>query len=234
MIRPKVGLLVPYVSFYEKVAPVREEKIAFASSLRGLLAERMDVVDGGMVTSEEEASAAGKRLVAASVDALVIVPAVATFGALGWAAVRETAVPVCLWNLQPDAGASREYGIAALIRNSGGLGVQALANTLARSGRVFAVAFSREGAGVPRKLVVFAQACAVSGRLRRARFGVIGAVFPQMTDVAMETSAWPGAPIVRIPAANIESAFDRQGRGRGPGTNRGDSPEPRRAGDQPR
>src|SRR5271157_796209 len=119
MIRPKIGLLVPYVSFYEKIAPIRAEKLEFATRVRDLLAPDMDVLDSGLVTNEEEAMRTGRRFAAEKVDTLVVAPAVATFGALGWAAARELDAPVCLWNLQPDAGASAEYDIPALIRNSG-------------------------------------------------------------------------------------------------------------------
>jgi L-arabinose isomerase len=209
MIRPKIGLLVPYVSFYEKIAPIRAEKLEFAARVRDLLAPDMDVLDSGLVTNEEEAMRAGGRFAAEMVDAIVVAPAVATFGALGWAAVREMDAPVCLWNLQPDSGASAKYDIPALIRNSGGLGIQALANTLARENRIFCVAFSAGNGPIPKKLVVFAQACAVSQRLRRARFGIVGTVFPQMTDVVMDPVAWPGAPIVGLPAEQIEHSFEQ-------------------------
>lgn len=210
MIRPKVGLLVPYTPFYEKIAAIRSEKIEFASLVAGLLAVELDVVDGALITTEREATTAGQRLARESVDAVVVAPAVATFGALGWAAVRETTVPVCLWNLQPDAALSPDYDIAALIRNSGGLGIQALANTLARAGRTCTVAFSTLGAAVPGKLLVFVQACAVSQKLRRARFGIIGATFPQMTDIVMETAGWRGTAILSLPVSQIENSFEKQ------------------------
>ena len=43
MIRPKLGLLVPYVRFYENIAPLREEKHAFARHVAGALAPEFDV-----------------------------------------------------------------------------------------------------------------------------------------------------------------------------------------------
>ena len=62
MIRPRIGLLVPYVSFYEKIAPVFTEKVAFAARVREHLLAGMDVVGEGLVTNEEEALQAGRRL----------------------------------------------------------------------------------------------------------------------------------------------------------------------------
>jgi L-arabinose isomerase len=210
MIRPKVGLLVPYVPFYEKIAPVREEKVAFAAQLAERLAADMDVVCNGLTATEREAEDAAAHMGAERVDAVIVAPAVAAFGALGWAALRKVSQPICLWNVQPDAGIPADYDIAALIRNSGGLGIQALANTLAREGRVFTVAFSTEKAPVPLKLQRFTQVAAVWHRLRTARFGRIGDTFAQMTDIAMDTAEWPGAPVVSVPRARILEAYEAQ------------------------
>jgi L-arabinose isomerase len=210
MTRPTVGLIVPYVAFYEKIAPVGAEKREFARSVAERLAGAMDVVDCGLVTTEEEAAGAGVRLSRESIDAVVIAPAVATFGALGWAALRQLTEPVCLWNIQPDEGVSADYDIGTLIRNSGGLGTQALANTLAREGRPFVVAFSTERDSIPDKLTRFAEAAAVWNRLKRARFGRIGTVFESMTDIAMRADKWRATPIVSVAASGILEAYERQ------------------------
>ena len=210
MTRPTVGLIVPYVTFYEKIAPVGGEKREFARLVAKRLAAEMDVLDCGLVTTEEEAIGAGARLSKESIDAVVIVPAVATFGALGWAALKQLTKPVCLWNIQPDEGVPEDYDIRKLIRNSGGLGTQALANTLAREGRPFTVAFSTESGSLPPKLTQFAEAAAVWNQLRRARFGRIGTLFESMTDIAMSAEKWLGAPIVSVPASGIVEAYERQ------------------------
>jgi L-arabinose isomerase len=210
MTRPRIGLIVPYVTFYEKIAPVGAEKREFARRVAERLQASMDVVDCGLVTTEEEANNAGGRLSKASIDAVVIVPAVATFGALGWAAVSQFSEPVCLWNIQPDEGVFADYDIGTLIRNSGGLGTQALANTLAREERPFTVAFSTDGDSIPAKLTRFAEAAAVWNRVKRSRFGRVGTVFPSMTDIAMSAEKWRGAPIVSIPAERIVEAYARQ------------------------
>src|SRR5215472_9578658 len=213
MIRSRVGLLVPYVPFYEKIAPVREEKSAFARGLADRLAAYMDVVASGLTTTEDEAAEAAEHMAVQCVDAVIVAPALATFGALGWAALRRLRQPICLWNVQPDCGATPDYGIGALIRNSGGLGVQALANMLAREERAFTVAFSTERNGVPDKVLRFVQAAAVSRSLCCARFGRIGTTFEQMTDIAMEAASWPGAPVIEVSSAAILDAYERQGDG---------------------
>jgi L-arabinose isomerase len=207
MIRPRAGLLVPYVPFYEGIVSLRAEKEAFARSVAAILGEFAEVCSSGLVCSEEEARKAGAEFAAAEVDAVVVVPSVAVFGALPLAAVENLDLPVAIWNLQPASGIPEDYDIRSLIRNSGGLGVQALANTLAREGRHFEVMFSAERESVPEKLIRLLRVAAVAARLRRARFGRIGSVFPQMTDVVMDTAAWPGAAVVDVPPQDIAMSF---------------------------
>src|SRR5260370_23582724 len=137
-----------------------------------------EVYSSGLVDSEEEARSAGARFARAAVEAIVIVPSVAVFGALPLAALEKLQVPIAIWNLQPAPGIPDDYGIQALIRNSGGLGVQALANTLARQGRDFEVMFSAEGEDIPKKLLYFLRAAAVAARLEKSRLVRIGFEVP--------------------------------------------------------
>jgi L-arabinose isomerase len=210
MIRPRVGLVVLYVPFYERIAPIRAEKVAFARDIATELAAVMDVMAFPLVTTEEDAATVGAQMSSEPVDAVVVVPAVATFGALGLAALQGTPAPVCLWNVQPDESPSPDYDIGGLIRNSGGLGIQALANTLVREGRTFTVVCSSGRGSIPEKLLRFAQAAAVWRRLRNSRFGRIGSTFPQMTDIAMNADAWPFVPAVPVPPSGILEAYQRQ------------------------
>jgi L-arabinose isomerase len=210
MIRPRVGLLVPFVPFYEKIVPLRDEKVEFARALEALLSEYSEVISNGLVCTEEEAREAASDFTKAGVDGVVVAPSLAVFGALAWAALEHSANPVCIWNAQPAPGIPSGYNVAELIRNSGGLGVQALANTLARAGREFEVVFSSGLECIPDKLLRWLRAAGVAAALRRARFGVIGSVFPQMTDVAMDRDNWPGAPIAVVGASELTREFRDQ------------------------
>ncbi|MBV9227362.1 MAG: hypothetical protein JOY85_25280 [Acidobacteriaceae bacterium] len=210
MIRPRVGLLVPYVSFYETIVPLRGEKIAFAGAISEKLRSEFDIVDGGLITTEEEGRQAGKTFAGKNLDAVVVAPAVATFGALAWAALRELSLPVCLWQVQPDCRLQCDYDIAKLIRNSGSLGIQALANTLMREGHFFRVGFSCFEDPFPPKLKLTVESAAVWNALRRARLGRIGSPFEQMTDVALNASKWLGAPVTDIPSSEILHAYQAQ------------------------
>ncbi len=199
MIRPKLGVLIPYVPFYEKIAPLREEKQAFARTAAAMLGAHFDIV-GGLVETESAAAEMGATFLRAGVDGVVVVPTVAVFGALGWAALSDLQAPVCLWCSQPDERVPEDFNIRTLIRNSGGLAIQALGNTLARNGRSFKVIWTGGCESVPERLREWALGAALAERLKTARLGRIGSVFPQMTDVAFDAEAWHGVPLQQVSA----------------------------------
>lgn len=210
MRRPRIGLLAPFVPYYEPIIKLRTEKEAFAVKVKALLGEHAEVIGGGLVASEEDAAKAGMEFAENDVAAVVVAPSIAVFGALPWAALKPVAVPVCIWSLQPARAIPPDYNIRELIRNSGGLGVQALANTLCRAERYFEVVFSSEEGEIPRKLKRFLQTVGILGSLWRARFAQIGTVFPQMTDVQMDHNAWPGIPILSVPACQLTVEYQNQ------------------------
>ena len=210
MRKPRIGLLVFYVPFYESIVAIRDEKIALAADVQRRIETQAYVLSPGLIDTEDAARAAARHFSDNDVDAVVVVPAVAVFGALGWAAIESLDVPVCIWNLQPAAAIPEDYDIGELIRNSGGLGVQALANTLVRAGRECHVLFSRAGEPPPVELAAFLNAARVAKDLGRARFGRIGNVFPQMTDVRMEAGDWPGAAVVDVTASEFQAMYREQ------------------------
>ena len=210
MRKPRAGLLALYVPFYEKIADLRDEKLAFAASLAERLAEEAEVFWPGIVVSVEDAWEAGELFRHEEVDAVVVAPSLAIFGALGWAALETLDVPVALWSVQPASQLPEQYDIRELIRNSGNLGVEALANTLARSGRFYKTFFSAEKEEIPPGLSAFLRVAAVASDLRRATFGRVGSVFPQMTDVQMDAAAWMatlGARVVDVGPDELTATY---------------------------
>jgi len=204
MRRPRIGLLAPFVSFYEKITPLRAEKERFAAQLGELLGGACEVIGGGLVDSEMAARAAGEAFLKAEVDAVIVAPTLAVFGALPWAAleVLPPALPIAIWHLAPLGTVPPDYEIRALIRNSGALGAMALGNTLARKGRVFRVFDDPPQGGEPPETIrSFISASRAAAELRRARLGLIGSVFPQMTDILMDPEEWTratGAEVIAV------------------------------------
>ena len=93
MIRPRAGLLVPFVPFYEGIVPLRMEKETFARNLAEILGSVAEVCSSGLVCSEDEAGRAGSEFASAEVEAVVVVPSVAVFGALPLAALGNPQAP---------------------------------------------------------------------------------------------------------------------------------------------
>jgi L-arabinose isomerase len=208
--KPRVGLLVLFVPFYEKIVELRREKEIFAMAISRRLAEEVEVVWPGMIDCVEAARVARNLFLREEVDAVVIAPSLAVFGALGWSALESLDVPVAIWSIQPAVRVPDRYDIGELIRNSGNLGTEALANTLARAGQFFRTAFSTVDAPVPARLIAFLRAAAVAAAVRRAVFGRIGSGFAQMTDVQMDTEAWTratGSRVVDISAAEFTESY---------------------------
>lgn len=207
MRRPRAGLLVPYVPFYEGIVPLREEKRAFAADLQRTLSKSSEVLSPGLVETEDEAREAARLFREREADAVIVAPALAAFGGMAWAALESCECPVLLWCVQPAEKIPDDWDMRQLIRNSGGLAVQAIANTLARAGRKFDVVFSR----TPERVSSFLRAAAVSKDLKKARFGRIGTVFPWMTDIALDAPRWPGAEIREVAANALHGCYLRQG-----------------------
>src|SRR5262249_9866354 len=204
MRRPRIGLLAPFVSFYEKITPLRAEKERFAAQLGELLGGACEVIGGGLVDSEMAARAAGEGYLKAEGDAVIGAATLSVFGALRWAAleVLPPALPIAIWHLAPLGTVPADYEIRALIRNSGALGAMALGNTLARKRRVFRVFDDPPQAGEPPEAIrSFIFASRAAAELRRARLGLIGSVFPQMTDILMDPEEWTratGAEVIAV------------------------------------
>lgn len=212
MRKPRAGLLALYVPFYEGIADLREEKRLFADSLPARLTG-VDVSYPGIVASIESAREAAEQFRQDGLDAIVVAPSLAVFGALGWTALESLDLPVALWSVQPARELPQPYGIQELIRNSGNLGVEALANTLVREGRFFRTFFSTESAPTPDALMQFLRVSAVVADLRRATFGRVGSIFPQMTDVQMDVARWTattGSRVLDVGPAELTAIYNSQ------------------------
>ncbi len=94
MNRPRVGLLVPFVPYYECIISLREEKARFAEGIRRRLEADFDVISTGLVEEETSARRAGESFLQERVDAVVVAPSLAVFGALPWAALENNDLPV--------------------------------------------------------------------------------------------------------------------------------------------
>lgn len=189
MNRPlRIGFLPFYVDYYESLSddfgPRKREEILAAR--RAL--EAFGPVLGGTepLADPAAAAAAGRALREAGADCLVALCVIAVFSEISDAAIRETGAPLLLWHRQGITTVGPAYSMVEIVRNTGQIGVQALANVLARRGRNFEVlCASRQSDAERRGLDAFFRLARAAAALRGAHVLQVGEPFPQMSDVLL-------------------------------------------------
>lgn len=186
--RLRVAIVGTFVDFYRAIADVSEEKHRLFEDACLQMSRRVEVISMDWVNTESVASAVNEKLRESSPDVLILIPLVAVFGGLSGEVVRDLRCPVIIWNLQPDLRVSPDYDLTTLIRNSGSLGLSALANTMTRSGQPFRVLAScTENTTVDEGMNRLLAELHTAHVLRKATIGVIGSTFIQMTDISLDT-----------------------------------------------
>ncbi len=189
--RLRVAIVGTFVDFYRDIANVSEEKHRLFEDACLQMSRRVEVISSDWVNTESVASAVNEKLKESSPDVLILIPLVAVFGGLSAGVVRDLRCPVIIWNLQPDLRVSPDYDLTTLIRNSGSLGLSALANTMARSGQTFrALVSCAESTSVDEGMNRLLAELRTAHVLRKATIGVIGSTFSQMTDIALDTRSF--------------------------------------------
>jgi L-arabinose isomerase len=213
MNRPlRIGFLPFYVDYYESLSadfgPRKQEEIRGA---REALAAWGEVVGGERPLADPAAAAAaGRSLREAGVDCVVALCVIAVFSEVSDAAIRELDAPLLVWHRQQIDTVDPRYSMIEIVRNTGQIGVQALANVLARRGRRFeALLASRESAPEREGLAAFFRLARAARRVRGARVLQVGDPFPQMSDVLIsaEHRSALGIDVVRKSAAEITAAY---------------------------
>ena len=187
--RLKIGYLPFYVDYYEGICPdFPVEKAALAKRSYDRLAKFGEVIwDGTLVVDVATATAAGQALAAKKPDCIVVVTTIAVFGGICWAALQHLKAPILVWNPQLIETVGSGYSMEAIVRNTGQIGTQALANTLVRNGRLFRVLTGyEEGERTEKELRRFFLVVATVNALRTARLLAVGEVFGLMTDIHID------------------------------------------------
>lgn len=190
-LRPRVGVLGLTLELYETLAPgLRQSREAWVrQTLVPALQPHAEIAFDSAVFRREDIERVIMRFESESVDALLLVLLTYAPSQLALPALKQTRLPIVIWNTQQLAGVGPAFSVAEMIDNHGVHGTQDLANVLLRAGVPFRYVTSAPGEdrGL-RELSDFFVAAAAVRRLRRARIGLMGYPFPGMGDFAVDTS----------------------------------------------
>ena len=187
--RVEIGYLPFYVDYYEGLcADFPTEKAAVARRCAERLSEFGHVIwDGKLIGDEDSAAEAGRALKEKRPDCVVVLTTIAVFGGIPWAALRRLRRPILIWNAQDIERVSEGYSMVEIVRNTGQIGAQALANTLLREGRSFRVVTGYEGSEETRRqLESYFRVIRTVKAIRAARLLAVGETFPLMTDIYVD------------------------------------------------
>ncbi len=203
----RIGFLPFYVDYYEGICPdFPFEKQAICERLAEVLRGFGDVLwEGRMIQDHAQATAAGRALAEQSPDCVVAFTSIAVFSAIPMAALQAVACPLLVWNAQQIETVGDSYTMKEIVRNTGQIGTQALANTLVRTGRSFRILTGYESAPRTRKeLGAFLGVVHAAKAVRRARLLAVGEPFPAMLDILVDEAVLRreiGVEVVRVDQA---------------------------------
>ena len=147
-----------------------------------------DVVDVGFISDAQEAGRAAERLRQADCDLIVIFLATYLTSSMVLPVAQRSGTPVLLIDLQPtEAMDHARTGTGEWLAYCGQCPVPEVANVFRRAGIVFrsVSGYLRQEAAWDR-ITTWVRAAAVRGRLRTARHGLMGHLYPGMLDVATD------------------------------------------------
>lgn len=209
----RIGFLPFYVDYYEGIcADFPNEKMAAANRCAERLSSFGRIVwDHQLIRDAVSATAAGKTLANSDVDVVVVVTTIAVFASIPIAALRELMVPILIWNAQEIDRVGASYSMVEIVRNTGQIGTQALANILVREGRQFRIVCGYEASvETSAALDRFFSVIETVAILKRARLLSVGDGFPGMTDVELDdeyASAHLGATIAHVSPARLTDVY---------------------------
>lgn len=180
------GGLGAYWPQFPGLRPQLEESVSFVRSRF----EDMDaeVIDGGFISDASEGAVAAEKLRVADPDLVVIFLTTYLTASMVLPVAQRTNAPVLVIDLQPTTSMNHaETGTAEWLAYCGQCSVPELGNVFRRAGIEF-----RSVSGYLRdphaweRIDQWVAAAKVRGRMRRARHGLMGHLYPGMLDVSTD------------------------------------------------
>lgn len=215
LFRPhRIGVIAPYTDLWEGAVPfsVRAELEKTIRRAVDLLAGIAEVAAWAIVGSREDGEAAGRRLVDAEVDAVVVVQAMAVMPAYTLAALAPVADrPLVIWTVHDGAPVSDRFDHASITVQGGTVGVPMLTSVLVREGRPFDMVIApADGPEAADRLGPAVRAAIAAHRLRNARIGLVGPPidgYDCVTADADALRAQVGPALIEIDPAELRERY---------------------------
>jgi L-arabinose isomerase len=189
--RPRIGLLGIMQSLYDDMLPgITDRQAGYAAEVAAALAGVADVHVTGPVKERDDAERAMRELAGEDLDGLLVVNLTYGPGMRVARLLAETALPICLANIQPVPDVTAAWDMADLTYNQGIHGAQDTANAMVRAGRPFHVVTDDWRADSFREAIGgWARAAAAVTRWRSLKVGVFGYAMNQMGDIRVDEHA---------------------------------------------
>ncbi len=185
--RAKVGLLTMMFDLYDAISGLEAEMEDFAKELVQLFSTHADVSWPGVCKTKRMVDEAVGRFHQDGSDIIVVVLLTYAPSHIALRALRESRMPVLIFNTQKLLAVEPGMDPRELIRNHGVHGFQDLANVLNRAGRSFSILTGHYmDPGVQGQLGEWCQAAWAARRLESLRVGVLGPPLQGMGDFALD------------------------------------------------
>jgi L-arabinose isomerase len=202
----RIAVLAGYMAFFDSVMPAdfRAVKNGWGAARAQELAGLGQVFYSGLIDGFASARRVASELAAFDPHVLVFMPTMAAPAGYQWEAVRELGRrPTVILNLHELEQVEADYVSQSIVAHSANVGCMMINNILRRHGWPAAVVTGRVGepataAGIQAAV----QSAAVAGRLRRARFGILGAPIEGYINVTCDAGQLRdavGCELVDIP-----------------------------------
>lgn len=160
---------------------------------RRLAAMHADVVDVGFISDATEAQSAADRLRSADVDLLVVFVSTYVTSATILPVAQRAGAPVLVIDLQPSSRMEHAtFGTGRWLGYCGQCSIPELGNVFRRAGIPFrSVSGHLQNEHSWQRIEAWVNAARAVARLRRARIGLMGHLYPGMLDVSTDLTLIP-------------------------------------------
>ncbi len=208
----RIGLLLTgHEIYWDQFPALKGMGELMYQRLESLLSRFGKVVATGLVDTAEKAEAAGKFLAAQEIDLVLVFPLGYTASMQMVPAVKDLRIPIILLNAHEDS--SYDYGkadTATYLHHEGVCCIPEYANALVNLGKRFRVRSGHFGdPRLIRELRADIEGCAAAAAFKKLRFGLVGQVYTNMSDMTIDESRLvraTGRMLARPEVEEIEDA----------------------------